>query len=263
MDTGTPIKSEAYLQETIQRLESTVKELQKKNQELESFAYVASHDLREPLRKIHIFSERILETEAANFSPLAADHFRRILSATERMKKLIDALLNYSRTNTDEKIFVKQDLNQLLEEVKQDLQESIIEKNATLLSDELPTLKLIPHQFLQLLENLIGNSLKYRKADVAPVIKIGAKKIHREEGEEDNRYWQLTVSDNGIGFEEEYKERIFELFQRLHGKHEYEGTGIGLSICKKIVENHNGTIYAESALGEGCTITILLPIGDE
>lgn len=259
MDTGIPLKDESNLQETIYNLELQVKALQKQNHELESFAYVASHDLQEPLRKIHIFSERILESEGAHFSPVAADHFRRILSAAERMKKLIDALLNYSRTNTDEKVFVTQDLNKLLEEVKQDLHEGIEEKKATILSEGLPILKVIPHQFVQLLENLISNSIKYSKADISPVVRVVAEKIEVKEGEEEKEYWQISVSDNGIGFEEKYKEKIFELFQRLHGKHEYEGTGIGLAICKKIVQNHNGYIYAESSPENGCTIKIHLP----
>lgn len=263
MDTGIPLKDESNLLETIHNLECTVKELQKQNRELEFFAYVAGHDLREPLRKIHIFSERILETEASLFSPVTADHFRRILSAAERMKKLIDALLNYSRTNTDEKVFVRQNLNKLLEEVTQGLHEVIGEKNAVILSDELPVINVIPHQFVQLLENLIVNSLKYAKADVPPIVKIGAERISVKEGEEEKEYWQLSVTDNGIGFEEEYKEKIFELFQRLHGKHEYEGTGIGLAICKKIVQNHNGSIKAHGTPGEGCTITMLLPLEEK
>ena len=255
---------EEHLHTTIRNLEIKIKDLQKRNQELESFAYVASHDLQEPLRKIHIFSERILEAESEHFSPDTTDNFKRILSAAGRMKKLIDALLNYSRTNTDEKVFIEQNLNKLLEEVKSDLNEAILEKKATITSDELPTLPIIPHQFIQLLENLVSNSLKYSSEASSPVIDIRSKKVTgaaiRPDINPQKEYWQISVADNGIGFENEYNERIFEIFQRLHGKHEYEGTGIGLAICKKIVQNHNGYIQAEGAVNKGATVKVFLPV---
>ena len=248
------------LQNIIAELELRNRELLKQNQELESFAYVAGHDLQEPLRKIQIFSNRILEMEKENFSVVTKDHFNRILSATSRMQKLIDVLINYSRTGTDEKIFAKQDLNLLLAEVEQNLQDAIQEKNATLHVADLPSLSVIPHQFVQLLENLISNSLKYSKEGVPPLIDLDAELVEIPNlNNAPEKYWCLKLSDNGIGFEEKYTEKIFELFQRLHGKHEYEGTGIGLAICRKIVQNHNGFIRAESTPNEGAIFKIYIP----
>jgi signal transduction histidine kinase len=180
------------------------------------------------------------------------------------MRVLIDDLLLFSRTNKNEKIFEITDLNILLENAKQDLAQVIEDKNARIISLALPELKVIPFQIQQLFTNLIGNSLKYSKPDVSPVINIDFKLINSNEEPELNnvsskKYLKISISDNGLGFEQQYADNIFILFHRLHQDSEYEGTGIGLSICKKIVENHSGFIKAEGKLGVGAIFTFFLP----
>ncbi|MEO8087025.1 MAG: CHASE3 domain-containing protein [Bacteroidota bacterium] len=240
-------------------------ELERTNQELASFSYVASHDLQEPLRKIQGFTGRILEKEGGSFSDTTKDYFNRIVSAASRMQGLIDALLDFSRTNTTEIIFQEINLNQLLEEVKTNLKENIEEKNAVIESSTLPTIPVVQVQFQQLLSNLLSNALKYSKPSVLPHIKLNASIISGEEikalgGDVLKKYHRISVEDNGIGFEQKYANKIFELFQRLHGKTEYTGTGIGLAICKKIVQNHGGIMTATGKPGEGARFDIYLPV---
>lgn len=234
-------------------------EFERSNQELASFSYIASHDLQEPLRKIQTFSIRIKEKEEENLSVEGKAYLQRMFSACERMQNLIDDLLTFSRTNSIPKDFENIDLNELIKQIKVDLEDSLKDKQAILLVDQLPTIHVIPYQFKQLLENLILNSLKYHKPDTSPVIKITAQKVDVPVGETVKTFQQISISDNGIGFEQEYATKIFELFQRLHGKHEYPGTGLGLAICKKIVQNHNGMIKAEGKPGQGATFSIFLP----
>jgi signal transduction histidine kinase len=228
------------------------KELERMNNELQSFSYIAGHDLQEPLRKIQTFSDRILEKENDLLSVEGKDYFRRMQNAAKRMQALIDDLLTYSRTNTDEKLFKATDLNEIVDRVKADLKEEMSHKNAVIEVSGLPTLSVIPYQMEQLFQNLISNSLKFSFPDKAPRISVA--------GSTEGTMFRLHVKDNGIGFEETYKDRIFEVFQRLHGKMEYSGTGIGLAIVKKIVENHRGSISAAGKLGEGSTFEILIPI---
>ncbi|QRR01111.1 PAS domain-containing sensor histidine kinase [Dyadobacter sandarakinus] len=236
------------------------KELKTNNEELASFSYVASHDLQEPLRKIRAFSSRILEKEQHQFSNLTRDYFSRIISAATRMQNLIEALLNYSRTNTSAMDFKMTDLNQVLEDVKSMLEGQIEEKKAIIEIDSLPEIPVIPVQFAQLMQNLISNSLKYSKAGEPPFIRV-----HWDEVEEPGqvRYHRISVEDNGIGFEQHYEDRIFELFQRLHGRGEYEGTGLGLAICKKIAANHEGFIRARGVPGAGATFSVYLPFKNQ
>ena len=252
--------------ERTQELKTKNIELENANAELASFNYIASHDLQEPLRKIQGFSKRIINEEE-NLSDTSKDFFKRITGAAQRMQNLITSILSYSRTNTAELIFEKTDLNQVLNEVKGVLQESIQEKNAVIESYKLPTINAIPVQMHQLFLNLVSNSLKYSKQDVAPVIKISAEKVIGNEiagqVKENSTFWKIEISDNGIGFEQQYENKIFEVFQRLHGKKEYEGTGIGLSICKKIVQVHHGTISAIGNPGIGSTFTFYLPANDK
>jgi len=237
-------------------------ELENANTELASFSYVASHDLQEPLRKIQGFSKRIIDKDGDKLSETTKDYFNRINGAAKRMQNLIEALLSFSRTNLSETLFEKTDLNITLIDVQTVLNDTIKQKKAVIESQTLPTLNAVPVQMHQLFLNLIGNALKYAKADVAPHIKIAAEKVAINEitgwVKQNGWFWKITISDNGIGFEQQYENKIFEIFQRLHGKTEYEGTGIGLAVCKKIVQTHNGTITAIGQLGIGSTFTFLL-----
>lgn len=245
-------------------LEQQNLELEASNKELIAFNYVASHDLQEPLRKIQTFVSRLSEKEYDNLSDSGKEFMTRINNSVERMRILIDDLLQYSRTTKTEKVFENIDLNDLLENSKTDLLQAIEEKNAVIQSEKLPELTVIPFQIQQLFDNIIGNSLKYCKTDTTPKIKITCKKVTAAEEplipkNSKEKFYKITFKDNGIGFEQEYAEKIFVLFNRLHNKNQYAGTGIGLAICKKIVENHKGFIFAKSKTNAGATFTIYLP----
>jgi PAS domain S-box-containing protein len=247
------------------QLENTIMELEQSNAELESFNYVASHDLQEPLRKIIAFCQRITDKDGSGLSESGKDYFNRITRAAMRMQNLIDAFLSYSQTANSAVSYEQVDLNILLEEVKNDLREIIDEKKAVIQSVRLPVIPVIPLQFQQLMINLISNALKYSKPDGVPVITIAASQVSgsdlsEEENNPEANYWKITVSDNGIGFEQQYGHKIFELFQRLHPKSDYTGTGIGLAICKKIVRNHKGFISATGELGIGAVFSIFIPL---
>jgi len=249
---------------TEQALVERNRELEHSVNELESFNRVASHDLQEPLRKIQTFISRISEKELSAMSETSKEYFARIKTSASRMRTLIDDLLLFSRANKIEKVFEKTDFNQILESVRQELSQTIEEKNAVIRSASLPTLNVIPFQIQQLFINLIGNSLKYSNPDVPPEIKIECEIMSAGtspilEGNASTNYYKISVTDNGLGFEQKYADHIFVLFHRLHNKSEYPGTGIGLAICKKIVENHNGFITAKGIPGIGSTFTIFLP----
>lgn len=240
--------------------------LERNNAELASFSYIASHDLQEPLRKIQSFSKLILNNEAAGgLSEKSKDYFSRIISAAERMQNLIDALLNYSGAGNTEISVVDTNLNSIVDEVINNLHEIIEEKKAVIEAGGLPVVKVIQLQFYQLFSNLITNSIKYSKKGIAPYIKIVSAIVPGESieplsPEPRTKYWHISITDNGIGFDPQYENKIFELFQRLHGRTEYEGTGIGLAICKKIVHNHNGFITATGQAGMGAVFNIYLPV---
>lgn len=245
-------------------LEERNLELERNNKELSEFNYVASHDLQEPLRKIQTFISRLEDKESKNFSASGLQYLERINVAATRMRLLIDDLLQFSRTNKPDKEFVSTNLNELLENVKQDLAETISDKKAIITSDELPALSVIPFQIQQLFLNLLGNSLKYSKKDVAPVIQIAYSKVQSNADVNlsiaiQKSYHKITFTDNGIGFDQQYASLIFELFSRLHNKQEYSGTGVGLSICKKITDNHDGYIIAKGEPNVGSVFTIYLP----
>ena len=239
-------------------------ELEATNKELLAFNYVASHDLQEPLRKIQTFVSRLSDKEYENLSDSGKEFMGRINSSVERMRILIDDLLQYSRTTKTEKVFEECDLNQLLDNVKIDMAQLIEEKKAKIQYQSLPQLKVISFQIQQLFSNLINNSLKYSKLEIAPEIKILCQKVIATDEERlpknsKEKFYKITFIDNGIGFEQEYAEKIFVLFNRLHNKNDYEGTGIGLAICKKIVENHRGFIFGEATPNVGAIFTIYLP----
>jgi len=234
------------------------------NKELESFNYISSHDLQEPLRKIQIFASRIIADESQNLSSKGNDYILRMQDAANRMQSMIADLLAYSRTTSAERNFETTDLNTIIKSVKEDFAETIAEKNASIESNELCDARIIPFQFRQLMDNIISNALKFAKPDVPPHIIIKSRIIKGIEVDmqphlSDKEYCHITIADNGIGFEPQYKDHIFELFKRLHDKEKIKGTGIGLTIVKKIVENHNGIITATSELNKGATFDIYIP----
>lgn len=247
------------------QLEDMNRELAKMNEELISFAYVSSHDLQEPLRKIQMFSKRILEKEFHALSDEGKSFFQRMDNAANRMQLLINDLLTYSRTNTSQKHFEKTNLNTLVMDVKQELYERITSTGAVIACETLPELPIIPFQFKQLFTNLIANSIKFARPGVKPYIQVGSSQVDGStldfvNANKEKKYWHITVADNGAGFDPKFNEQIFGLFQRLHGRRDYEGTGIGLAIAKKVVENHNGFITAEGRENQGAIIHIYLPV---
>lgn len=236
--------------------------LVRSNNDLEQFAYVASHDLQEPLRKIQIFTE--MAEKSVSSQADSGSYFEKIHASARRMTELIKSVLNYSRLSKTGEQFEEVDLNEIIENTRTDFELMIAEKNGTIEHDRLPVIEGIPLQLNQLFLNLFSNALKF--SSDKPLIKIQSRILtpaevqQNENLHERTRYAEIIFSDNGIGFEQQYADQIFTIFQRLHDKRSYEGTGIGLALCKKIVENHHGFIYAKSELGKGATFYIYLPI---
>lgn len=244
-------------------LERNIRDLATSNRELEEFAYVASHDMQEPLRKITTFSTRLKDKFSDQLGQEGKTYLERMSVAATNMRILIENLLEISRTARNEQPFITTDLNDILKIVKTDLELGIEEQQVTFnIMEPLPKLEIVPSLTVQLFNNLLNNAIKFRSSN-NPIITISAREIEKSEREHwllpEKVFYEIAVQDNGIGFEQEFEERVFQIFQRLHGKAEYPGSGIGLSICKKIVEKHSGIIYAKSEVGKGATFFIILP----
>lgn len=267
-------KNSRYLRRT-QRLLVRLKKLNNKlkqknhqlelsNKELDSFTYIASHDLKEPLRKILTYTSMIEHNDEEVAYRDNKVHFEKIKQSADRMQNLLNDLLYYSHTSSGEKKFEEVDLNRIVTEVVQNLDEEIAETGAEIRFANLPVIKGLPFQIKQLFKNLLSNSLKYKQEKTPPVITIdstlvGVAEIGVPEHKASKRYVKLRVSDNGLGFEQSYADRVFRLFQRLHTGQGYKGTGIGLTICKKVVDNHHGIIKAHSEVNRGTTFEIYFP----
>jgi signal transduction histidine kinase/CHASE3 domain sensor protein len=257
------IKNEELLAAKNSSLEETNLMLEKMNKELESFTYISSHDLQEPLRKIQTFITRIMETEEDCLSENGKNYLNRTQDAANRMQNLIRDLLAYSRLNAEVFPMENANLYGIVAEVKSDLEESIHEKNAQVIVKGNPEVKIIGSQFTQLLTNLLSNSLKFSRPDTLPKIIIENERVDADTVPFENKsalhYNKVSIQDNGIGFDAQYSDRIFEVFQRLHTIKDYPGTGIGLAIVKKIVDNHHGFITTHSESGQGATFILYLP----
>ena len=256
-------ETQRLLRENNRQLAEANHALETSNHDLQQFASVASHDLQEPLRKIQIFSNLMMEREM-NLSEEAKRYLSKIIDSSGRMKTLIIDILNYSRLSANNLPLAPTDLNALVQHLQEDFELIIQEKEAVINIGNLPVIDANKGQIRQVFQNIISNALKFSKADVQPVIKIDAKRLSERSFESpeqaDGPYCLISITDNGIGFEEKYVENVFSLFERLNSKDKYEGTGIGLAIAKKIVEKHQGLITAKSKEGIGSEFCIILPV---
>jgi signal transduction histidine kinase len=254
--------SEEKVKQLNKQLLENIASLESANKDLDRFAFMASHDLQEPLRKIRMFSDRLHLKYQSMLDDDGKTNILRIQKAAERMQNLITDILTFSKIAIDKTAFVDTNLNILVDEILVDLDEEIRSKSAKITVDKLPIVSVNPGLIKPLFQNLIGNALKYSKKDVVPDIKIAHEPILQINGKakEKDRYCKIMIQDNGIGFDQKYAEEIFGMFKRLHHNTEFQGTGIGLALCKKIVEQHKGFISARSKINEGSTFIISLPI---
>jgi len=258
------IKANEKLAQQYASIERYAAELKQKNAELDAFTQISSHDLQEPLRKIQTFSNMILTKEYSNLSEDGKSKFDRILYAANRMRNLINDLLVFSQAGTAEHAYEHTDLSVIIENVKEALSENIKDKKAVITTELHGKIYIIPFLFVQLLENLTNNALKFSQKDIPLTIEIKSRmlagqELQNEKLQPEQNYCHITFKDNGIGFDSQHSEKIFGVFQRLHSRDDYDGTGIGLAIVKKIVENHNGIITAAGKPMEGAVFHIYLP----
>lgn len=254
--------SETRVHELNKQLLENITQLENANKELDRFAFMASHDLQEPLRKIRMFSDRLFFKYKDKLDEEALMFINRIQHSGQRMENLIKDILTFSRISIDKEPLVETDINSIIDDVIAEMNDEVMEKSATITVDKLPFLNVNPGLIRPLFYNLIHNSLKYSKKDIPPDIRI-----RTESGAENGRneksgsrpYCRIFIEDNGIGFDQQYAEQIFGMFKRLHRHSEFEGTGIGLALCKKIVEEHKGYITALSKVDEGSTFIVSLP----
>jgi signal transduction histidine kinase len=253
--------SEEKVKELNRQLLENIDNLETANKELDRFAFMSSHDLQEPLRKIRTFTDLLYSRYKNVFDEDASRYINRIQKSAERMQALIKDILQFSQVSNGKGPFVKTDLNLVVEEVLADLETTVQEEKANIKVEKLPCLDVNPVLMAPLFSNLIGNALKYRRKDVDPVINIYMEPAPiNGSGPNKEKFYRIFVEDNGIGFDQKYAEQIFDMFVRLHGNSEYEGTGIGLALCKQIVEHHNGFISALSKENNGTTFIISLPV---
>jgi signal transduction histidine kinase/CHASE3 domain sensor protein len=249
------------------QLEQYTAELKRSNEDLEQFAYVASHDLQEPLRKIRAFGDRLSSRYKKQLDDQGEDYIKRMQSASVRMQSLIEDLLAFSRLSQSKDVFQRIDMNKIMEEVQEDLDIQIKREQAVVKIDKIPFLTGEKMQIKRLFQNLVNNAIKFHKPNEAPVVEVFGKNLKWMEIKKqlgvtlpDSPYVMISVKDNGIGFDERFNEKIFNIFQRLHGRTEYEGTGIGLAVCRKIVTNHKGYITARSTEDVGSEFIVVLPV---
>ena len=263
-DLTLPKTTQRKLEESNRQLEHLNQTLEASNHDLQQFASVASHDLQEPLRKIQMFSNLLKNNAAGNLNNEELYYLEKVVGSADRMKALIIDILNYSRLSAVNGDFVPTDLNSVLKELLEDFELLIQDKKAKILNHGMPLLEVNRGQMRQVFQNLVSNALKFSKEGVPPVIEIKSKRLASKsftsKEQESGPFCLLTISDNGIGFDEKYATIIFSLFQRLHAKDSFEGTGIGLAITKKIIEKHHGLIQVKSTIGVGSQFMILLPL---
>ncbi|GAB3892643.1 hypothetical protein GCM10028803_05680 [Larkinella knui] len=253
-------ETQKLLKTNNERLEEMNTALEISNHDLQQFASVASHDLQEPLRKIQMFSELLKDKHIDDLPADSVRYLEKIIDSSNRMRTMIIDILSYSRLSTHSDTFVLTDLNELVTEVLKDFELRIQEKKARVMIAKLPTVEVNQGQIRQVFQNLISNALKFSKSSQPPVIEIKSSQFSGQDGHSDEQFCSITITDNGIGFDEQYVDKIFSLFQRLNTKDVYEGSGIGLAVTKRIIDKHNGQIKAHSREGIGSTFIISLPL---